>query len=264
LRSDRPEIGQTYPGTILLGPSSPGHWLFKRARQLANLKRENQKPKDQREEWGSKSSGGPGPLPPISTHKELIELARSYTAQAIATIYQIMLAPGRSARDRILCAQFLVERGWGKAPLLVKIAGDEDPTAREAPKLTEMPREEWSKQVLEILIKAGRLKLARWRAPTHRIRRTMIRPSSSGWRRPPPLLQRVMVPEVVASNGDAASSTSSPGTAAIEKRDREAAWDGLRSTRLPLMSHSVNSGRAREPRGGEHGDRNIRRAFSHW
>jgi hypothetical protein len=54
--------------------------------------------------------------------------------------------------------------------------------------------------------------------------------------------QRVMVPiNVVASYGDAASSTSSPETAAIEKSDREAAWDCLRPARGVNVEFSFRS-----------------------
>lgn len=68
-------------------------------------------------------SGNPSGRPKVPENiGELRALARSYTEEAIATLATVMATGGGPAR--VVAANALLDRGWGKAAQI--ITGDED------------------------------------------------------------------------------------------------------------------------------------------
>ena len=130
-----------------------------RQRQLDALKRVNEARKNgkgpPRRAWGSRRNPE---LKPIGSYKEMVQAARDHSHEAINFLVAVLRHPGRALRERMLAAQILLDRGWGRAPMFVKIAGDGDANDRGAPKLTEMPREQFSREVLKILREAGEIR----------------------------------------------------------------------------------------------------------
>jgi hypothetical protein len=55
---------------------------------------------------------------------EIRSLARKYTNKAIATLVDIMGAPNAPPAARVLAANSLLDRGWGKATQLVDVQGE--------------------------------------------------------------------------------------------------------------------------------------------
>jgi hypothetical protein len=51
---------------------------------------------------------------------EIKSLARTYTTQAIETLVHIMRAPKSPPATRIMAAEILLDRGWGKATQVVE------------------------------------------------------------------------------------------------------------------------------------------------
>ena len=51
-------------------------------------------------------------------------LARKYTVQAIETLVHVMRAPQAPPAARVLAANSLLDRGWGKAAQLVAVDGE--------------------------------------------------------------------------------------------------------------------------------------------
>jgi hypothetical protein len=66
-------------------------------------------------------SGNPGGRP--KDEHRVSELARSYTAEAIETLVDLM-RHGKDERVRGTAAQALLDRGWGKAKVEVVSSGD--------------------------------------------------------------------------------------------------------------------------------------------
>jgi hypothetical protein len=149
-------------------PGGPSKDPAARQRQLDALARANEARRNGKKNapWGSlrepgQEYGGESLLP-ITTHKELALRAREYSHEAIAYIVGVLRSPGSSRRDKLFAANILLDRGFGKAPVLVKLAGDRqaeaEENARGAPQLTEMPREQFSREILKILIEAGEIR----------------------------------------------------------------------------------------------------------
>ena len=67
-------------------------------------------------EFAPSQSGNPGGRP--KDEHRVAELARSYTAEAIDTLVDLM-RHGKDERVRGTAAQALLDRGWGKAKLEV-------------------------------------------------------------------------------------------------------------------------------------------------
>ena len=67
-------------------------------------------------------SGNPGGRP--KDEHRVSELARSYTAEAIETLVDLM-RHGKDERVRGTAAQALLDRGWGKAKVEVATSGGE-------------------------------------------------------------------------------------------------------------------------------------------
>lgn len=67
------------------------------------------------------SCGNPGGRP--KGVAEVVELARSYTKQAIATLASIM--ENGSERAQVAAAQVLLDRAWGKPSQAVEVTGTE-------------------------------------------------------------------------------------------------------------------------------------------
>jgi hypothetical protein len=60
-------------------------------------------------------SGNPGGRPPKTEEQRTLEtMCRERTPEALATVLTIMGA-GENERNRLSAAQFVIERGWGKA-----------------------------------------------------------------------------------------------------------------------------------------------------
>ncbi len=78
--------------------------------------------------WQKGQSGNPGGAPKRAT--EVVLLARSYTLDAIRTLALLMLDENVKPRDRAYCADIILDRGLGKAPMTVKLEADEE-AARE-------------------------------------------------------------------------------------------------------------------------------------
>jgi hypothetical protein len=55
---------------------------------------------------------------------EIRSLARKYTHKALNTLVSIMVEPKAPAAARIMAANSLIDRGWGKAAQLVDVAGE--------------------------------------------------------------------------------------------------------------------------------------------
>lgn len=56
--------------------------------------------------------------------KDVVKLARVHTEAAVKTLVGIMNAPKAQPAARVSAANSILERGWGKAPLVIQ--GDED------------------------------------------------------------------------------------------------------------------------------------------
>lgn len=68
-------------------------------------------------------SGNPGGRPKGVI--EVIELARTHTADAISTLAEIMKS-GESEAARVSAANALLDRGWGKAPAILTLNDERD------------------------------------------------------------------------------------------------------------------------------------------
>jgi hypothetical protein len=55
---------------------------------------------------------------------EIRSLARKYTHKALNTLVSIMVEPKAPAAARIMAANSLLDRGWGKAAQLVDVQGE--------------------------------------------------------------------------------------------------------------------------------------------
>jgi hypothetical protein len=55
---------------------------------------------------------------------EIRSLARKHTHKALNTLVSIMVEPKAPAAARIMAANSLLDRGWGKAAQLVDVQGD--------------------------------------------------------------------------------------------------------------------------------------------
>ena len=55
---------------------------------------------------------------------DIRSLARKYTEQAIETLVHVMRAPQAPPAARVLAANSLLDRGWGKAAQLVAVDGE--------------------------------------------------------------------------------------------------------------------------------------------
>jgi hypothetical protein len=64
-------------------------------------------------------SGNPGGRPRDVAHVR--ELAREYTADALAVLAELMADPHQPAAARTRAAEALLDRGWGKASQLVEV-----------------------------------------------------------------------------------------------------------------------------------------------
>lgn len=68
-------------------------------------------------------SGNPNGRPKKTEEERALEdLCRERTTQALATVLAIM-DDGESERNRLAAAQFVIERGWGKAVQSVELSG---------------------------------------------------------------------------------------------------------------------------------------------
>src|SRR5271155_1990660 len=74
--------------------------------------------------WQKGQSGNPGGAPKRAT--EVALLARSYTLDAIRTLAALMLDEKVKPRDRAYCADIILDRGLGKAPMTVKLDVDDE------------------------------------------------------------------------------------------------------------------------------------------
>ena len=130
------------------------------ARRREAIARGEEPPK--KKPWGALKHPKSGEVVEIATHKDLVLFARSKTKEVVEFLLEVLRTPGRSLRERMFAANILLERGWGKAPMLIKLAGDKqaeaEENARGAPQLTEMPRDQFSREVLRILQEAGEIR----------------------------------------------------------------------------------------------------------
>jgi hypothetical protein len=120
-------------------------------------------------QWRPGQSANPGGRPQKAN--EVAILARSYTLDAIQTLATLMLDPEVKPRDRAYCADIILDRGVGKAPLTVKLDVDDE----AALALTRGERQaavqdiDRVKQIVQILAAAGALDqvIDQARKPTH-------------------------------------------------------------------------------------------------
>lgn len=71
--------------------------------------------------WVKGQSGNPGGKP--KGHKEVQDLARRYTTDAIQTLADICSNPTATPGARVSAAEVLLDRGWGKAPQKIELDG---------------------------------------------------------------------------------------------------------------------------------------------
>ena len=75
-------------------------------------------------------SGNPSGRAPITPEeRSLIDMCKSHTTEAVATILQIM-ADGDNDRNKLTAASYIIDRGWGKAPATLTV---QRVSARELP-----------------------------------------------------------------------------------------------------------------------------------
>lgn len=117
-----------------------------RARQLANLKRSVPG------QWGSKKKPDPPAIKGTPTYKQLVAYAREHTVEAMQEIIAIMRNRAYKARDRLMAAEVILSRGWGRPPLFVKVAGDEPQPQHDDDNIDEAA---YASEVLRILLEAG-------------------------------------------------------------------------------------------------------------
>src|SRR5262245_3077543 len=88
---------------------------------------------------GTPKTGGRKPGTLNKATRELREIAREYTGEAIATLAKLMRS-AESEQARVGAAKELLDRGWGKATQ--PIAGDKDaaPVQLENTNMTEVAK----------------------------------------------------------------------------------------------------------------------------
>jgi hypothetical protein len=87
-----------------------------------------------------------------NVHRQLVALCRENTPAAMKVIIDIATGRGYKARDRPFAAQLIIERGWGKAPMLVKVEDDQRPLASPPP---NFDLKAYASEVLRILTEVG-------------------------------------------------------------------------------------------------------------
>ncbi len=68
---------------------------------------------------------------------EIRSLARSYTHTALKVLAGIMQADDAPHAARASCAQYILDRGWGKAMVSVEVSGEIASKVIRAPNVTE-------------------------------------------------------------------------------------------------------------------------------
>lgn len=76
-------------------------------------------------------SGNPGGRKPKTEEERTLEaMCREKTPQALATVLQIM-EDGQQERARLAAAQYVIDRGWGKAKESVELTGSLEVISKE-------------------------------------------------------------------------------------------------------------------------------------
>ena len=76
--------------------------------------------------WKKGQSGNPKGKPPVV--KEVVELARKHTVEAIQALVDIVTDPGEKGAARVRAAEVILDRGWGKATAPIEVSGpDQQP-----------------------------------------------------------------------------------------------------------------------------------------
>ncbi len=109
--------------------------------------------------WKKGQSGNPGGAP--KQLREVVLLARQFTAQAIHELALIMLNHSYKPRDRAYAAALILDRGLGRTPQTVKL---EEDTVGEKSRGAEQAREVVQdvgklRRMIEILHGAGALEM---------------------------------------------------------------------------------------------------------
>lgn len=68
-----------------------------------------------------KGAPSPNPTGRPAAFAEVVELARTHTAEAIEGLFEIARNPRTSAVARVRAWEVLLERGWGKSPVSVSL-----------------------------------------------------------------------------------------------------------------------------------------------
>lgn len=68
---------------------------------------------------------------------EIRSLARKHTKQAIEVLVSVMEQPNAPPAARVMAAQALIDRGWGKAAQTVEITGEITSKVIRAPAVAE-------------------------------------------------------------------------------------------------------------------------------
>src|SRR5271167_919365 len=105
--------------------------------------------------WQKGQSGNPSGAPKRAT--EVALLARRYTLDAIRTLASLMLDENVKPRDRAYCADIILDRGLGKAPLTVKLEADEEAAREGLREHREAAVQDIDRvrQIVEVLAAAG-------------------------------------------------------------------------------------------------------------
>jgi hypothetical protein len=93
-----------------------------------------------------------------TTPKELVAFCRANVPAAMKRVVEIMKGPGYKPDHSLKAIEIVLERAFGRAPVFVKLAGDDATPARRVERSGEQ-EQAFAKEVLSTLVAAGVVKL---------------------------------------------------------------------------------------------------------
>ena len=144
-------LGERVEPLRLPRPKGASKDPVKRAKQLANLKR----PRRSRAEFAiNQKSPGIAEFRKKNDWKQLVAWARANSPEAALNILAMMRNPHTKSNVRFACADWIVSRGFGRAPQLVRVEDDRRALATAPAGLDEAA---YVAEVKRILTQAGAL-----------------------------------------------------------------------------------------------------------